>query len=769
MAADVVRFGNDLELDRGAYALRRSGRTLKLERIPMEILLLLVERRGQLVSREDIIEKAWGRNVHLDTDNSINAAIRKIRQVLKDDPERPVFVQTVTGKGYRFIAKVGPAVEGMGDPILENPWPGNADVRHTGNGDEPFVVLREGGGRVVAALVHPKSIGPQGDTVASAALAAITPLPAVPAEVPRVRKNPSARLLLLAVAFCVAVGLSAAWLRPVARSPQVNGVRPITHIGTLVGNQNLIVTESRVYFAASEKGNIQSRYLSLDSDAVFPVQEPFPTAQIFDILPSGNELLMGEFVHGFSPASYRRALWRLPLPTGVPRRVGNVFAEDAVWSPDGRMIAYTDELDQSLNLVDGDGSHVRTLAVLPGLPSKPRWSPDGTQIRTSVSDAKESGVSLWQLNASGGNPIRMLPGWSSSSRAWAGRWTRDGRYFFFTGFQGGKRNIWALRERRDFFRRDATQPVQLTAGPLDFYQPTPSNDGKTLYAVGILRQGQLQRYNSTARQFEPYAGGISADFVAFSRDGQWMTYVTYPEGTLVRSRLDGSERLQLTFAPMRALDPRWSPDGSLIAFVGTADVGATQKVYLVSANGGASRLAAPGSSAEQALADWPPNGQSVLFTTTDASGSTWTLHALNLKTGRETVLPGTLGAGTGRMSSDGRYLAAVSVPAQNLLLYDMNAGTTRRLTEFADYPNWSADGKYIYYSTLSGGFILPPEKTGVFRVKVADGSVERVAPMPAFPLSGNWGIWCGLAPDGSVLVMRELGKSDIYALDVDLP
>ena len=106
MPADVVKFGDDLELDRCAYALRRSGRTLKLERIPMEILLLLVERRGQLVAREDIIGRIWGKDVFLDTDSSINSAIRKIRQVLRDDPENPVFLQTVTGKGYRFIAEV---------------------------------------------------------------------------------------------------------------------------------------------------------------------------------------------------------------------------------------------------------------------------------------------------------------------------------------------------------------------------------------------------------------------------------------------------------------------------------------------------------------------------------------------------------------------------------------------------------------------------------------------------------------------------------------
>jgi DNA-binding winged helix-turn-helix (wHTH) protein len=104
MPREVVKFGEDLELDWSAFELRRLNRPLKLERIPLEVLFLLVERRGRLVTREEIIERVWGKDVFLDTDNSINAAVRKIRQVLKDDPEKPVFVQTITGKGYRFVA-----------------------------------------------------------------------------------------------------------------------------------------------------------------------------------------------------------------------------------------------------------------------------------------------------------------------------------------------------------------------------------------------------------------------------------------------------------------------------------------------------------------------------------------------------------------------------------------------------------------------------------------------------------------------------------------
>jgi TolB-like protein/DNA-binding winged helix-turn-helix (wHTH) protein/Tfp pilus assembly protein PilF len=100
------RFGDGYELDLGAYELRRDGRALRLPRIPMEVLRLLIERRGNLVTREEIIDRIWGREVFVDTDNSINAAVLKIRRVLKDDADEPHFIQTVPAKGYRFVAPV---------------------------------------------------------------------------------------------------------------------------------------------------------------------------------------------------------------------------------------------------------------------------------------------------------------------------------------------------------------------------------------------------------------------------------------------------------------------------------------------------------------------------------------------------------------------------------------------------------------------------------------------------------------------------------------
>ena len=105
MAASTLKF-DDAEVDVGRYELRRQGRIVRLEKIPMELLLLLVNRRGELVTREEIIARLWGSDVFVDTEQGINTAIRKIRQALRDDPEQSRFVQTVVGKGYRFVAPV---------------------------------------------------------------------------------------------------------------------------------------------------------------------------------------------------------------------------------------------------------------------------------------------------------------------------------------------------------------------------------------------------------------------------------------------------------------------------------------------------------------------------------------------------------------------------------------------------------------------------------------------------------------------------------------
>jgi Tol biopolymer transport system component/DNA-binding winged helix-turn-helix (wHTH) protein len=96
----------DFTLDQSRYRLQRGTHLLRLEKLPMELLILLVQRRGDLVSREEIAGCLWGKDVFLDVDHSINTAVRKIRVVLRDDPEKPRFIETVVGKGYRFASPV---------------------------------------------------------------------------------------------------------------------------------------------------------------------------------------------------------------------------------------------------------------------------------------------------------------------------------------------------------------------------------------------------------------------------------------------------------------------------------------------------------------------------------------------------------------------------------------------------------------------------------------------------------------------------------------
>ena len=103
--SQTIRFGG-FELDIAGYELRSGGRAIRMERQPMDLLIMLVERRGQLVSRDDIIDRLWGKDVFVDVDTGVHTAIRKIRRALGDAPDAPAFIETVSGKGYRFIAPV---------------------------------------------------------------------------------------------------------------------------------------------------------------------------------------------------------------------------------------------------------------------------------------------------------------------------------------------------------------------------------------------------------------------------------------------------------------------------------------------------------------------------------------------------------------------------------------------------------------------------------------------------------------------------------------
>jgi DNA-binding winged helix-turn-helix (wHTH) protein len=122
---ETFRF-RDFELDVANCELRRQGRPIRLERLPMDLLILLVERRLQLVSRSDIVDRLWGKDVFIDVETGVNAAISKVRQALRDSPDAPAFVETVVGRGYRFIAPVevdsgSRRAPSLGHPTVQSP------------------------------------------------------------------------------------------------------------------------------------------------------------------------------------------------------------------------------------------------------------------------------------------------------------------------------------------------------------------------------------------------------------------------------------------------------------------------------------------------------------------------------------------------------------------------------------------------------------------------------------------------------------------------
>jgi Tol biopolymer transport system component len=302
---------------------------------------------------------------------------------------------------------------------------------------------------------------------------------------------------------------------------------------------------------------------------------------------------------------------------------------------------------------------------------------------------------------------------------------------------------------------------------MDSNAPVFSRDGKKLFVVGSLPREEIIRYDAKSGQFVPYLAGVSADSLAFSSDGNWVAYVTFPEGTLWRSKVDGTQRLQLTLPPMQANMPRWSPDGKRIAFVGNIP-GKSPKIYFVPVDGGSAEPAMPGEKNEGYLS-WSPDGKALVFDDApwmeNMAPENVALHTLDLATDRVVTLPGSERLHTPIWSPDGRYIAAMAPDELTLMLFDVNARQWKQLAKINNgWPNWSRDAKYIYLDTLLRG-------EWVFcRVRVRDGKLEQIASLKAVSRPfGNMAYWTGLAPDDSPLVTRASGTQEIYALDADFP
>jgi len=422
------------------------------------------------------------------------------------------------------------------------------------------------------------------------------------------------------------------------------------------------------------------------------------------------------------------------------------------------MLAYSDLSD--LFVAKADGTDAHKLLTVKGDIKNVTWSSDNSHVQF---DATESAGTrgqqlLWEVSVAGTDLHRLLGNGHGLPDECCGKWTPDGKYFVFQS----NGQVWAL-PRKGSFLHSEPKSFELTSSPLSLSSPLPSREGKKLFVVGRNYRGELMRYDAMSGQFASFLSGISAEYVAFSKDGQWVTYVSYREGTLWRSRLDGSERLQLTYPPMYPVLPRWSPDGKEIIFfefASSADKPA--RIYEVSPDGGSPRQLLPDDPRQQLDPNWSPDGSKIVFSN-ESNDHSSAIHVLDIASRKVSDLPDSQGLFSPRWSPDGRRVSAFSADSKTLLLFDF---PTQKWTELAtgslSWLNWSHDGQFVYVLDNEG-------KNAVVRIRISAHKTEQVADLKNFATAGRYGGGLALTPDDSPLLLRDTGTQDVYSVDWQKP
>jgi eukaryotic-like serine/threonine-protein kinase len=576
------------------------------------------------------------------------------------------------------------------------------------------------------------------------------------------------RKLFLAAAVLIALLAAAFWLRAPLPPPQVLSITQIT--SDSLPKQRVVTDGTRLYFTELVSGRKVLAQVSAAGGEVAEIHTAFPFIGLNDVSPERSQLLVTSYgvEGGMVSSAHSGSLWMIPLPAGSPRRLGSFIADAAAWSPDGLQVAYSSGHD--LFLAKWDGSEPHKVVTIDGFPDRPQFSPDSKRLRFGFSAPDRSSVSLWEISTDGSGLRALLPGWHSGAATCCGRWSSDGRYYFFPALQNHQSDIWALEEKTGILHKKNTAPLPITTGALNYYEVAPGAQGNRVFVVGEQRRAELQRYDAKSSQFLPYLSGISVGQVDVSPDGKWITYVAYPQNTLWRSRLDGSEKLQLSNPPIVADMPRWSPDGKKIAFVGNLSL---SKVYVVSADGGTPEQLRQNTKDNEDDPFWSSDGNSIFFARYPpqffgGAANEYSILRVDLNTRQSSTLPGSSGMFGPRRSPDGRYITALTADGRKLMLLEVSTGKWSELAagRAIEYPEWSRDGKYLYFQDRREN---DPE---IDRVALATGKREPVAslkgiPLVLLPLSNV--SWSGLAPDDSPLIMRDTGNREIYALELKIP
>jgi eukaryotic-like serine/threonine-protein kinase len=556
--------------------------------------------------------------------------------------------------------------------------------------------------------------------------------------------------------LCAVAVLAGFFLRSPSSPPKLGAAKPITNDGF---PKNSMVTDgSRIYFNEQTPAGFLVAQVSGAGGDTAKIDAP-PNAGVNDVLPDQSELLLSD------AGQFEGSFWRMPVPAGAPRKLGEMTGRTAEWAPNGKLVFVK---GSDLYVADHDGSNPRKLlTVQGGLQGDLSFAPDGSRLRFSVQNPVNLTSELWEARADGSGLHRVFPGWNLPPAECCGHWTSDGQYYFFESARDGASNVWAVPEANYWWQKVSREPVQLTNGPLQFGGPLPSNDGKRLFVLGEQRRAELVRYDAASGAYVPFLGGISAGETDFSRDGQWVAYISYPDDTLWRSKLDGSSRIQVTYPPMRAALPHWSPDGKQIAFAARVP-GKPWKMFLVPGDGGR-----PQQLMQDEVSDldpsWSSDGKTLAFGRNDQIKNEWTIGLFELQTHTLRTLQGSQGIFAPRWSPDGRYIVAISFGNGKLQLYDFKTGRWAipdlPITSFG-YLAWSRDSTYVYFDTVLSN------DSGYFRLRVKDLKLEKLIDLKKTRLFlGQFGPtpWTGIGPGDVPLFPRDISTQEIYAFDLHLP
>ncbi|HEY1808227.1 MAG TPA: winged helix-turn-helix domain-containing protein [Acidobacteriaceae bacterium] len=715
------RFGL-FEADTESGELRRSGIRMRLQAQPFQVLICLLQRPGEVVTREEIQQRLWGSNTIVDFDHSLGTAINKLREALGDSAENPRFIETLARRGYRFLAPVTTVPE-----------------------------------------AHPHSSAAE-----EAAVPASVPLAGVSMTAARSGRPGSWRLIAAAVVVVLMAAAYWAGIRSGKGYTAPPRITQITFSGRVSPGDPLFESfpgtatdGSRIYFPQIENGQaVLVQALIADGETrTLPLPEELAAPSLGDISPDGSRLLLRNHL----ATAPEQALWAVSTIGGTARQIPGILAHDATWMPDGQRILYASGDD--LLIAREDGGESRKLATLPGRAFWLRWSPDGKRLRLTLVNSETHTSTLWELNRDGSEAHMLLKDWTSAAPAeCCGSWTDDGRYYVFQSARGGDSNIWAIPEHGGIFGGPA-KPIPITNGPLSYEAPITERGGRRAFFIGLNPQSELLRYDRSARVFVPYGEGLTmARRVEFSRDGQWTAWIRQDDNSLWVSRVDGSARVQITGRPMQVFTMHWSPDNRQLVFMGRQP-GKPWKIYTVDADGGHLQEVTNEARSE-ADPDWSPDGRTLVFgrlpDLMSEPSQPKHIELLDLATKTVTQLPGSDGLFSPRWSANGKLIAALSIDQKRLLVFDLATKKWRVLAQqnIAD-PCWSHDDTAIYFHDFAAA------DQPIYKVTVATGKIERVADLhdlrPANVVDYRF---AGLAPGDVPLVSARMSTANIYAAEL---